>query len=70
MDIKKMFAAYDDLNDPVNIRWHYKTDEEFTWWLEARTKDELVILLRDFQNIEFYEDCAVILKVMKKQKRT
>jgi hypothetical protein len=69
MDFKKMLTAYDDLNDPVNIRLHYKTNEEFIWWLEARTKDELVVLLWDFQNIEFYEDCAVILKMIKFKKK-
>jgi len=72
MSMKKMLSAYDDLNNPVNIRSHYKTKEEFCWWLEGRTIDQLLVLLIDFQTVEFYEDCAVILAMIrtkKKQKR-
>jgi hypothetical protein len=69
MEMEKMLSAYDDLTNPVNIRSHFKTDEEFIWWLEMGTKDDLDHVLKVFENVELYEDCALILKMINSKKR-
>jgi hypothetical protein len=48
MDGKKMLAAYDDLTiGQYSI--HFKTDEEFIWWLEMGSKDDLDHVLKVFE---------------------
>jgi len=69
MDMEKLLAAYDDLTKPANIRAHFKTEEEFVWWLEMGSSSDLDHVLKVFENEEIYEDCVLILQMINEKKR-
>lgn len=55
---------YENIIEPQNIRNHFKSDEEFTSWLETGTKEDIECTLKIFEEAELYEDCVIIKKTL------
>ena len=59
--------AYENIIDPKNIRYQFKSEQEFISWLEIGTIEDLKCTLKAFENTEMYEDCLIINNLVKMQ---
>jgi len=64
-DIVKM---YDDLIMPVNWIKIFPTMEDFRKWILLGTIQDIERTIKEFEEYELYEHCAVMLDVLKERK--
>lgn len=55
---------YENIIEPQNIRSYFKSNEEFTSWLETGTKEDIKCTLQIFEEAELFEDCVIIKKTL------
>lgn len=55
---------YENIIEPQNIRNQFKSNEEFTSWLETGTKEDIECTLQIFEEAELYKDCVIIKKIL------
>ena len=55
---------YENIIEPQNIRSFFKSNEEFTSWLEIGTKEDIECTLQIFEEAELFEDCVIIKQIL------
>jgi hypothetical protein len=64
LDNSNFGNRYLEMESPDNIRRELSSDFEFKKWLRTFGVLDLAIQLSNFEDVEMYEDCIIINKIL------
>ena len=64
MNLSKINQSFELIKAPINIRRVMPEDKDFIEWLNTGSIDDLNATLKAFEEVQMYEDCSIISKVL------
>lgn len=64
IDLSKINHSFNLIKAPINIRRVMPDNKDFIEWLNTGSIDDLRATLKAFEEVQMYEDCAIIAKVL------